>query len=95
MSALFADRHGDGMDELKADEADPCIALLTAERAEQLFVLVERLPLAQRSALLLHVLGNFSLEEIAGIASVPIGTVKSRLHHAKRALRGLIEKDNQ
>jgi len=52
---------------------------------------VEQLPTAQRSALLLHVLEDFSIEEIARITAVPPGTVKSRLHHAKRALRQLVE----
>jgi len=61
------------------------------EAAEAFFVLLERLPSAQRSVLLLHVIENFSLEEIASITSVPVGTVKSRLHHAKRVLRNLVE----
>jgi RNA polymerase sigma-70 factor (ECF subfamily) len=37
------------------------------------------------------VLEEFSLEEIAAITAAPVGTVKSRLHHAKRALRKLVE----
>lgn len=88
-AALFRDEpepreHEDG-------GPDPLGALLSAEQAQALFALVDRLPLPQRSALLLHVLGNLPLGEIAGIASVPVGTVKSRLHHAKRELRRLIE----
>jgi RNA polymerase sigma-70 factor, ECF subfamily len=74
-----------------ADAFDPRMALLRREQAEEFFALVEQLPAAQRSALLLHVLEDFSLEEIAGITQVPVGTVKSRLHHAKRALRQLVE----
>jgi RNA polymerase sigma-70 factor (ECF subfamily) len=72
---------------------DPRDAILSAERAQALYALVDRLPVPQRSALLLHVLGGFSIEEVAGIAAAPVGTVKSRLHHAKRALRGLIERE--
>lgn len=70
---------------------DPRALLLRREHAAECFTLVEQLPAAQRSALLLHVLDDFSLEEIAGITGVPLGTVKSRLHHAKRALRQLVE----
>lgn len=70
---------------------DPRALLLQREQADQFFALVEQLPAAQRSALLLHVVEDFSLEEIASITAVPLGTVKSRLHHAKRALRQLVE----
>ena len=73
------------------DSADPRAILLQREQAEDFFSLVEKLPAVQRSTLLLHVLEDFSLEEIAGITAVPVGTVKSRLHHAKRALRKLVE----
>ena len=70
---------------------DPRDTLIHAEHTETFFALVEKLPAAQRSALLLYVLEDFSLEEITTITAVPLGTVKSRLHHAKRALRKLVE----
>ena len=70
---------------------DPVTTLLRREQADEFFALVEQLPVPQRSALLLHVLEDFSLEEIAGITGAPVGTIKSRLHHAKRALRQLVE----
>ena len=50
------------------------------------------MPLPQRSVLLLHYVEDFSLEEIAAITGAQLGTVKSRLHYAKKALRNLIEK---
>jgi len=40
--------------------------------------------------LLLHFLEDFSLEEIAQVTSVSVGTVKSRLHYAKKSLRALL-----
>jgi len=80
--------------ECGGDGPDPRDALLSVERAQALYGLVDQLPPPQRSALLLHVLGGFSLGEIARIAAVPVGTVKSRLHHAKRALRALIERQD-
>lgn len=73
------------------DNSDPRALLLQREEAESLFALIEKLPPPQRSALLLHVLEDFSLDEIATISAVPVGTIKSRLHHAKRALRQLVE----
>lgn len=88
---LFADTD-ESTDHLPdASFDDPRDTLLRAEDTAAFFALVEKLPAAQRSALLLHVLEDFSLEEIATITAVPLGTVKSRLHHAKRALRQLVE----
>ena len=78
-------------DHPEGDALDPRSLLLRQEQAEEFFALVERLPLPQRSTLLLHVLEEFSLEDIAHVTAVPVGTVKSRLHHAKRALRLLLK----
>ncbi len=78
-------------EDLAADPADdPLGQLLRREEADALFALIETLPSPQRSVLLLHLLEEFSLDEIARITAVPVGTVKSRLHHAKRALRTLL-----
>ena len=58
--------------------------------------LLDQLPLPQRSVLLLYFVEDFSLEEIAGITGAAVGTVKSRLHYAKKALRKLIlENENK
>lgn len=73
------------------DALDPRTALLRREEAEQFFALLDELSDSHRAVLLLHVVEEFSLEEIAGITGVPAGTVKSRLHHAKRALRERLE----
>ena len=73
------------------DASDPRTLLLRRETADEWLALLAQLPAAQRSALLLHVLEDFSLDEIATITAVSLGTVKSRLHHAKRALRQLVE----
>lgn len=66
---------------------DPRDLVLRAEQGEALLALVDELPPPQRAVLVLHVLEDFSLDEIATITGAPLGTVKSRLHHAKRALR--------
>ncbi len=71
---------------------DPGELLVRREQEEQFMTLLNQLPIPQRSALLLHFLEDFSLEEIAGITGVSVGTVKSRLHYAKRALRTLLER---
>ena len=50
--------------------------------------LVEELPDAQREVVLLRFALDFQLDEIAEAQGVPLGTVKSRLHHGLKALRG-------
>jgi RNA polymerase sigma-70 factor (ECF subfamily) len=55
--------------------------------------LIDQLPPPQRSVLLLHFVEDFSLEEITSITGTQLGTVKSRMHYAKLALRKLIEEN--
>lgn len=68
--------------------------LLREEDEAEFMKLVNSLPLPQRSALLLHYIENFSIEEIASITQAQVGTVKSRLHYAKKALRTLIKEQS-
>jgi RNA polymerase sigma-70 factor, ECF subfamily len=51
------------------------------------------LSLAHREVLTLFFLEELSVEEVAGILGVPPGTVKSRLHYAKRELRKVLTED--
>ncbi|MFC4060097.1 RNA polymerase sigma factor [Planomonospora corallina] len=50
-----------------------------------------RLPLAQREVVVLAVLGDLAHQEIAEVLDIPVGTVKSRLHHARVTLRGCLD----
>jgi RNA polymerase sigma-70 factor (ECF subfamily) len=74
-------------------EDDPAELLIRTEQEAEFMELLNQLPLPQRSVLLLHFVEDFSLEEIASITEAQLGTVKSRLHYAKKALRRLLEKD--
>jgi RNA polymerase sigma-70 factor, ECF subfamily len=51
---------------------------------------LERLSLPHREALTLFFLQDLSIEEIASVLGIPPGTVKSRLHHSKKALRAVL-----
>jgi RNA polymerase sigma-70 factor (ECF subfamily) len=73
-------------------ENSPDDLLIRREQEMEFMNLLNQLPPPQRSVLLLHFVEDFSLEEIARIMETQIGTVKSRLHYAKRALRKLLEK---
>jgi RNA polymerase sigma-70 factor (ECF subfamily) len=60
--------------------------------AEQIHHALDQLPLPQREALTLYFLQDLSLEEVATVLGVPVGTVKSRLHYAKIAIRKILSK---
>jgi RNA polymerase sigma-70 factor (ECF subfamily) len=72
-------------------EDSPDDLLIRREQETAFMNLLNQLPLPQRSVLLLHFIEEFSLEEIACITETPLGTVKSRLHYAKKSLRKLLE----
>ena len=57
------------------------------ERA-RLMRAVDALPDVQREVLLMRIVDEMSVEEVALALGVPEGTVKSRLHHAVGVLRG-------
>jgi RNA polymerase sigma-70 factor (ECF subfamily) len=54
-----------------------------------------RLNAEQRAVIVLQYYQDMSLPQIAGILDVPIGTVRSRAHYAKRILRAAIEADSR
>jgi RNA polymerase sigma-70 factor (ECF subfamily) len=74
-------------------EQDNCEFSL--EDAEQVHYGLARISLPHREILTLFFLQDLSLEEIAGVLSIPRGTVKSRLHYARRALRAVLEKEER
>lgn len=45
------------------------------------------LPLSHRGVVVLYYVNELSVQEIAKILSIPVGTVKSRLHYGRQALK--------
>jgi RNA polymerase sigma-70 factor, ECF subfamily len=76
-------------------ENSPDDLLIRRESEAKFMNLLNQLPLPQQSVLLLHFVEDFSLEEIARITETRPGTVKSRLHYAKKSLRKLWEAKNE
>jgi RNA polymerase sigma-70 factor (ECF subfamily) len=64
-------------------------AVLTAGNEDVQRALAE-VPEVFRSALVLRDVEEFSYDEIAGILGVPVGTVMSRIHRGRAALRRLL-----
>ncbi len=63
----------------------------TAEQAAGVHLALGRLSMAHREILLLRFLEDFSMEEIAATLDIAVGSAKSRLHHAKLALKRILE----
>ena len=59
----------------------------TPAHPSELTALVARLPEIHREVLLMRFVDGLTLVEIATVLSIPLGTVKSRLHNALDALR--------
>jgi RNA polymerase sigma-70 factor (ECF subfamily) len=66
------------------EDADADVAALRAALGE--------LSVEQRAVLSLHYMEGMKIERIADVLGVPAGTVKSRLHHARAALKKRLER---
>jgi RNA polymerase sigma-70 factor (ECF subfamily) len=69
---------------------DPYLAF---EHRDQLDRAFRRLTVEQRAVLVFHLYLGHSLPEVADHMGIPIGTVKSRVHRAKQALRASLDAD--
>ena len=73
------------------DEADPERIVLTAERSKALDGALAQITTDQRNAVVLFDIEGYDYSEIAEMTGVSLGTVKSRIHRGRLALRGLLE----
>jgi RNA polymerase sigma-70 factor, ECF subfamily len=100
---LYTMTHGIAVDRIRQsssrERAEEAYAETWEEAAELTFAeedaaalhrALDELEPRQREVLVLHFLEEFSLAEISEIIGCPEGTVKSRLHYAKKALRAVL-----
>ena len=85
----------DKLDTIVDTTAGPAEVLIGKEQEAGFMSLMEQLSLPHRAVLLLHFVEDFSIEEIAAITGARPGTVKSRLHYAKSALRQLLTGESE
>jgi RNA polymerase sigma-70 factor, ECF subfamily len=62
-----------------------------ADEAERVHAALEEVSPSHRDVLVLRFLEDLSYEEIASVVGVELGTVRSRIHYAKHALRRVME----
>ena len=68
--------------------------LFEAEDAEAIHQALREIAIKHREVLVLHFLDDLSIAEIAGVIGCSEGTVKSRIHYAKRAMKELLSGGN-
>jgi len=73
------------------DDADPERIAVHAERSHALAAAMALITDDQRTAIVLYDVEGYDYGEIAQMTGVSLGTVKSRIHRGRLALRGLLE----
>jgi RNA polymerase sigma-70 factor (ECF subfamily) len=72
---------------IEASGANPAAVIEHNEQSERLWQAILRLPTNHREIIVLSHFQHLSYKEIAQTLEVPLGTVMSRLHAARAALR--------
>ena len=78
---------------LPVDREQGTGGILTVNDRDQLDRAFRRLTLEQRAVLVFRHYLDLTLAEVADRLGIPVGTAKSRLHHATAALRASLEAD--
>ncbi len=96
LSAWWSSRdEGDGfdpLDHIRDERADVEQSFVRGEISEAINQALRHIPEHQREAFVLHRFQELSYDEVASVLDVPVGTVKSRVVRAERALRPHLEK---
>lgn len=86
----------DARETVDLDDAPPPLdPRANGEAAVWLRWALARLSADHRAAFLLHHLHGLSVVELAELAEVPEGTVKSRLYHARKQLRAMLGEEDE
>ena len=80
--------------ESRPEELDNELSL-EGEDVQALHRALDRIDLKHREVLVLHFLEDLPIGEIAAVIGVPAGTVKSRIHYAKKALKEELDQHEQ
>lgn len=101
---LYAITHGIAVDRIRRDykrdkaeqsHLDESLDIeepaFDAEEATAIHDALNRLGVKHREVLVLHFLQDLSIQEIAGVVGCSEGTVKSRIHYAKRQMKQILE----
>ena len=84
-------------DEVEFDDtsSNPELDLATQQLQQQVRLSLNRLPIKQREILLLKDFHGFSYKDIAAILNIPKGSVMSKLHRARLALKARLQAEQE
>lgn len=77
----------------ESEEVSSLDRIIQTEEAERIMSAVRALPVKLRSVVVLYYYASFSVKEIAGMLRIMEGTVKSRLHAARRRIKAALQED--
>ena len=80
----------DRLPEVADERPDPAETLAAKTDAAAVRAAVEKLPPLFRETVVLHYFDDLDVSEISRVMSVPVGTVKFRLHSARRKIRDIL-----
>ena len=75
---------------LAVSESNPADVLVRKENEQRIHEAIRKLPLIYREPFVLRHLEDLSMNDIADILVLPVGTVRVRLHRAKEKMLGLL-----
>ncbi len=73
------------------NKPSPLQQVLSHEKEENVQASLEKIPAIYREVLVLRFQEELQIEEMAGVLSIPVSTVKSRLYRGLEALRGALQ----
>ena len=86
---IFTKRRMEEPDALPFDGGGPAAALEHKEKQRILYTLISKMQEDRRSAFVLFEIEGMSGEEIAKLQGVPLNTIWTRLHHARKEFLAL------
>jgi RNA polymerase sigma-70 factor (ECF subfamily) len=90
--SLSATEDDEGDIELPDQRFDPRLMVEQDEIKEKVWESFNKLNLKNREIIMMRHFQDMSYEEIAKALGIPIGTVMSRLFHARRKMKDMVEK---
>ncbi len=69
--------------------------VMQKEETNELYAVIQKLPIKQRTVVILYYYNEYSIDEIAKLLGCMEGTVKSRLHTARKSMKKVLEGEKE